>query len=41
MTVARTYVRSCKCKPDIITEPLTYIPKCECCGEYMVEGDEW
>jgi len=41
MTVARAYIRNCKCKPDIITPPITHLPKCESCGKYMVEGDEW
>lgn len=41
MTVAKTYVRKCNCKPEIITEPLTFTPKCATCGEYMIEGDEW
>jgi hypothetical protein len=36
--VAKTYVCKNKCKPEVITEPTVYIPKCHRCGEYMVEG---
>ncbi len=39
--IAKTYIRKCECKPDIVTEPLTYAPRCTTCREYMVEGDEW
>jgi transposase-like protein len=40
--VAKTYVcEKCnKTKLPLITEPLTYVPKCHRCGDYMVEGDD-
>ncbi len=39
--IARTYVCRNKCKPEVITEPMTYAPKCTRCGQDMVEGDDW
>jgi hypothetical protein len=38
--IAKTYIRNCKCKPKIITKPLTYTPKCLSCGKLMIEGDD-
>jgi hypothetical protein len=38
--IARTYVCKNKCKPEVITEPITYVPKCNRCGEYMIEGND-
>jgi transcription initiation factor IIE alpha subunit len=36
--IARRYVCKNKCKPEVITESMTYVPKCHKCGEYMIEG---
>jgi hypothetical protein len=38
--VAKRYVCKNKCKPEIITEPMTYAPICNKCGEYMKEGSD-
>lgn len=38
--VAREYVCKNKCKPEVISEPLTFTPECIRCGEYMIEGDD-
>jgi len=40
MTVAKTYVCQNKCKPELISEPITYVPKCFRCGDLMVEGED-
>lgn len=34
--IARTYVCK-KCESEFITEPMTYAPECDSCGEYMEE----
>lgn len=39
--IAKTYIRNCECKPEIITEPMVGEPPyCQRCGEQMVEGDD-
>lgn len=39
--VAKTYVCKNKCKPELITEPITGEPPyCHRCGEKMVEGTD-
>ncbi len=39
--VARTYVCKNKCKPRIITQPITGEPPyCTRCNEQMAEGDD-
>lgn len=36
--IAKRYVCKNNCKPEVITEPMTYVPKCSKCNEDMIEG---